>query len=227
MFRLIMKRLKQKLICWAKCHYNALNANFDPIVHHHYNHKNGQNSPNSIRFNRAHFLLPILVILYIQLYGLFYLPYEAAGKWFDWVNLAQSPYLYIHQCIPQILWPQYDFSAAVAIVSVLATLSTFLLVTKPIDEQFIINHWIGKRGEQKFSIGSRIKFRKSESIQLEKQVQVVQRWIKPSIALVLLVFNAFYYCNVYHNGRFRVNFGSILFWLGGNVAFIIYMTYGK
>lgn len=126
----------------AKSHLAALKVQCDPVIK--LAHKPTKNyaaqDQGQQKFNKLHYLFPIFVLLYVNLYGFFYLHYESTGHFLRWSDLANSPYIFIHQVIPRPIWAQYDVMTAFAITGVFLVFCAFLYEPTA-DEQFLVFLW--------------------------------------------------------------------------------------
>ena len=115
-----LKNLTQNLILLLKCHIAALYAQVDPVT--------SDSSPNH-EWSRVHFVIPILLYIYVNLYGMIYMPYELEGsdKFRFPHSPLTSPYIYVRLCSLSEIRAQYDLAALVAISSAFCLFWNFLL----------------------------------------------------------------------------------------------------
>ena len=103
-----------------------------------------------IQYNpHLHYCFPLILILFAEIYGMIGLELEARHE-FQWKSLVNSPFIFTHQTIPPVLWPQFDFSIA---LNVIASTGVYLALatTRPIGRHFVITKrkdsiFIGERG---------------------------------------------------------------------------------
>ena len=102
------------------------------------------------RPNSAHFIFPILIILFTATYGTLFLHYQAGGQ-LDLASLRDSPYIFPHQVMPPNIWAQIDFGFGIDVL--IAPWFYYTLARMPdVRAEFKMYQigesvWIGARGK--------------------------------------------------------------------------------
>ncbi|KAH9390644.1 hypothetical protein TYRP_022880, partial [Tyrophagus putrescentiae] len=156
---------------------------------------------------KTHFLFAFAVSFLTVLYGIFGLHYEATGNFpTNFQNLLSSPYIYTHQVMMQVVWPQLDFGLGFR----------FYLVTN------------GNK-EHKLYVNGKTLPKKETAKMLTVRWQV-KFALGTLISSYYIFLTAFFYANIWFNDVYERTIASAAYWFAVfplYIAYILYAIFGN
>lgn len=171
---------------------------------------------------RYHFGIPLLISVFVTLYGTFYLPAQAANFDSSWTeNLTTSRYLVTHQIVPRSLWRHFDMGSLLTVIASTGILF-YATVRRDLETNFQIS--LSCKDQQRYSIGKLLL-----DAEVSSAVAIFQKKIPiliwSSILPFFIVALSFYYVNLVLNDAYTVGPFSLIYWILLFPLWIFYLFY--
>ena len=203
-------------------HLKTLNSQLLPIQRD-VNNRSKQQDKNAFKSKqRYHFGIPLLISVFVTIYGTFYLPAQAANFDSSWTeNLTNNRYLVTHQIVPRSLWRHFDMGSLLTVIASTGILF-YATVRRDLETNFQIS--LSCKDQQRYSIGKLLL-----DAEVSSAVAIFQKRIPiliwSSILPFFIVALSFYYVNLVLNDAYTVGPFSLIYWILLFPLWIFYLFY--
>ncbi len=205
-----MINIVQILVTFIKTYFQDLSTRFDIIVR----------PENVVPEGDHRMVVHLLLILFVTLYGVFFLELEATGT-VNWSGLWNSPYLFTYQMAPAFIHRQVNQAMVINSTAQVLIFASYSVV-RPIEKKFLL---LLKENNFAIEKGHGLPLDAEESAQLLTFRFRYKRLLISAACILDLCSMGFFYLNVYLNGHYVLSVHCLLFYWGllfTLLAFYIY-----